>query len=737
MASSADRRPSMAPIALQMVRRGVFTGSIERWLEAERDGLVLWLPVALGCGIAAWFVLPGPHAWTAWLLGSGAVAAAGGAMPGGDRLGRVMLVAGMVSAIGCALIWARAASVAAPVLARAAIVTVTGRVDRVEPLVARALVRVTIATTDGSRLPPRIRVNLAERDVPPDLTRGASVRLLARMMPPPRAAVPGAYDYARVAWMTGIGATGRGFAPVTVVMAGERPGGALRARLARHIQQRLGGARGGVAASLATGDQGAIPEPDAEAMRRSGLAHLLSVSGLHITAVVSATMLIVLRLLALSPTLALALRLPVIAAAGAAAAIGYTMLTGAEVPTVRSCIAALLVLAALVLGREAVTLRLVAAGAFVVLLVWPEALVGASFQLSFAAVTAIVALHEGGRVRGWFQPRDEGVARRTVRGLAALLATGLAVELVLMPIGLFHFHKAGLYGALANIVAIPMTTFVVMPLEALALALDIAGAGAPPWWLCGIALDGVLWIAHAAADAPGAVAALPAMPRAAFGAMMGGALWVLLWRTRLRWAGTVPFLLGAAWALTTPAPDLIVTGDGRHLAVRGSDGTLAVLRERAGDYVRDMLGEGGGVDGDLPAMDDLAGATCNADACRVTVQRAGRNWRVLATRSGYMLDARELNAACARADIVVSERWLPRGCRPTWLKLDRHYLERSGGVSVTFSTGAVRHVADTDGDHPWVHSPTIAPARASRIDRARGEPRWSAVSSARWRRPDQ
>ena len=178
-----------------------------------------------------------------------------------------------------------------------------------------------------------------------------------------------------------------------------------------------------------------------------------------------------------------------------------------------------------------------------------------------AEMEAIVALHESPRVRGWFKAREEGRGRRLLRGLGSLLLTGIAVELALMPIGLFHFHKAGVYGALANIVAIPLTTFVIMPLEALALALDLAGIGAPIWWLTARALDLLLWLAHVTASAPGAVAALPAMPGGAYALLVTGGLWVALWRTRVRWAGSLPFALGLGWALLTPAPDLLVTGD--------------------------------------------------------------------------------------------------------------------------------------------------------------------------------
>lgn len=684
--------------------------ALERWLEAEREQLVLWLPVMLGAGIAAWFVLPDAARWTGFTLGCLALALAAIVLPGGGRAPRVVAIAGLTLAAGCALIWWRSERVAAPVLARPAVVLVTARVERVEQLPARDMVRVTLAPLGYSDLPPRVRVNLARGDASEGLARGAVIRLRARLMPPPSAAVPGAYDFARVAWFSGLGATGKGFAPVEVVEPAAAPGADLRTRLSTHIQSRVAGSGGGIASALATGDQGAIAEEDSEAMRRSGLAHLLSVSGLHVTAVTAAAMLLVLRLLALSPTLALRWRLPLVAAgAGALAAVGYTLLTGAEVPTIRSCAAALLVLLALSLGREAITLRLVAAGAFLVLLLWPESLAGPSFQLSFAAVTAIVALHESPRVRGWFKRREEGMGRRFLRWLGALLLTGIAVELALMPIGLFHFHKAGVYGALANIVAIPLTTFVIMPLEVLALALDVAGIGAPIWWLTARALDLLLWLAHTTASAPGAVAALPAMPGGAYALIVAGGLWVALWRTRLRWAGALPFAIGLGWALLTPPPDLLVTGDGRHLAIRTTSGEMALLRDRAGDYTRSMLGENSGAEEDaLTLLSEVPGARCSPDLCLVEVLSGARRWRVLATRSGYLVPWREMVASCRAADVVVSDRRLPPGCTPRWLRLDRDMLAKTGGVAINFANARVRTVRSGES-HPWLDPLTVQP----------------------------
>jgi competence protein ComEC len=687
--------------------------AIERWLEAERDQLVLWLPVALGGGIALWFVLPDPIAWSVAMLVLAALGLAGLAVGRGGRGARAVAAGALAAAAGLGLIWARSDRVAAPVLERTMVVAFAARVENVEPLAARDLVRLTLAPVgsatdsrgDEATLPQRVRVNLAEADVPQALGKDAVIRLRARLLPPPSPAVPGAYDFARVAWFAGIGATGRGFAPITVTAAAEK-GSGLRGRLSTHITGSLDGSAGGVAAALATGDVGAIGEEDSEAMRRAGLAHLLSVSGLHITAAVAATMLIVMRVLALSPWLALHVRLPLVAAlAGAVAAIGYTLLTGSQVPTIRSCVAALLVLAALAIGREAVTLRALAAGAVIVLVALPEALAGPSFQLSFAAIAAIVALHEHPRIAALFGPHEEGTARRVLRGLASLLLTGIVVEAALTPIAVYHFHKAGMYGAVANIVAIPLTTFVVMPLEALALVLDAAGLGAPIWWLVQQALDLLLWIAHAVAGASGAVRALPAMPDGAYAAMVGGGLWIALCRTRWRRLGVVPLLFGAIWALATPAPDLLVTGDGRHVAVRTAAG-LALLRDRAGDYVRDTLAENGGLDGEPLLLAEQPDARCSRDLCLTEIVAGGRRWRIVATRSAYLVPAAALVAACRAADIVVSERTLPRGCSPRWLRLDRAMLRRTGGVAVTLATGRVTTVLQVGDRHPWRVAPS-------------------------------
>jgi competence protein ComEC len=520
--------------------------------------------------------------------------------------------------------------------------------------------------------------------------------------------LPGGHDFARDAWFEARGGAGRAIGPVELVEPSTGGGlDRLRDRLGAHVRSALPGSAGGVAVALATGDQAGVGEEDAEAMRRSGLTHLLSVSGLHIAAAVGAAMLLSLRLLSLSERLALRFNLVLVAAGvGALAGVGYTLLTGMQVPTMRACIAALLVLGGVALGREAISLRLVAVGALLVLLFRPEALAGASFQLSFAAVTAIIVLHQAQWARALLQLREEGWPLRLLRGLLGLLLTGLVVELALIPFALYHFHKAGLYGVGANLIAIPLTTFVVMPLEALALLLDSVGLGAPLWAATGWSIDLILGLAHRVADAKGAVAMLPTMPRWAFAAMVFGGLWVALWRGRVRRWAAVPLLLGAAGAATAQVPDLLVTGDGEHLAIVRPDGVPVLLRAKSGEFVRGMMSEASAFDGDPLALEEQQFARCTRDACVADVVRDGRAWRLLAIRSRDRIDWNRLTAACRDADIVVASRRLPHGCTPRWLKLDRAALGQSGGVALYLkSKPRLESVGARLGLHPWRQAP--------------------------------
>ncbi|WP_126173486.1 ComEC/Rec2 family competence protein [Altericroceibacterium xinjiangense] len=668
-----------------------------------------WLAVAFAAGIALWFWLGSA---TGWLIAAGsglilALAAAGLWREDSNRshLRTAAIAVGLLVAAGVLTVWSRSALIGAEPLARPVMATVQGRVlERSEQPAEQRVRLVLAARLPGDARAVKLRVNLPEERDDPALQEGAVVRLRARLMPPAPPMLPGAYDFARTAWFAGYAATGSVLGEVTVIERARGEGfvGRIQRGLSAHVRQRLEGTEGAIAAAFASGDRGAIPESDQVAMRDAGLTHLLSISGLHVSAVIAGCYVIVLRLLALWPWLALRVRLPLAAAAAAAlAGIGYTLLTGAQVPTVRSCVGAVLVLGALALGREPLSLRMVAVAVFFVLLLWPESLVGPSFQMSFAAVIAIIALHGSAPVRSFLAPREEAWLAKGARRAAMLLLTGLVIEIALMPIVLYHFHRAGVYGALANVVAIPLVTFLSMPLIALALVFDIGGLGAPFWWLAGQSLRVLLALAHYTAGQPGAVKLMPQMSDLTIALFVAGGLWLALWRGKLRLLGFLPAGFAAAMLWLTPIPDLLISGDGRQVGIAGEDERLLVLRDSRSDFMRDNLLQLAGNEAGLVPLARWSGAQCNRDLCAIALERGGRAWRILMTRSRDQVEEHALSAACGQADIVIADRWLPRSCRPRWLKADRKMLSRTGGLAIDLARLRVRTVGESRGEHGW------------------------------------
>ncbi len=684
---------------------------LERFLASAGFDRMPWVVVAFGAGIAAWFALPGPSQWLALVAGGLGTASLAGAIMAADGryplLRMAVIVLSLALSAGCLSVWTRSELVGARPITRPFVAELTGKVLSVEPQPANARSRVIIATRDPSTAAAiRVRLNVPQDKAPPEALRaGDWVEVRARLVPPAPPLLPGAYNFARAAWFGGLSATGSALDAPRRVKRGDTGSwlNDTQRRLNAHVRERLAPEHAGIAAALVTGDMGGIAQSDTEAMRDSGLAHLLSISGLHVSAVVGAVYLLALRLFALWPWLALRTRLPVLAAAsGALAGVAYTLLSGAQVPTVRSCIGSLLVLAALALGREALSLRMLAIAAFLVLLLWPEALIGPSFQMSFAAVLAIVALSGAGPIRAFLSVREEPWYVRLLRHGAMVLLTGVVIEMALMPIGLFHFHRAGFYGALANVAAIPLTTFVIMPAVLGALLLDIGGLGAPAWWIAGQAIALLTTIAHWVASRPGAVTVMPAFGSEPFLLFVAGGLWLGLWRSRLRWLGLIPAAFGAILLLLVRPADVLVSSDGRHVGITSDAGdALYLLRETKSSFARDNLTEIAGMAGAPVLLRDWPAARCNPEVCIIPVYRGGRRWTLMLTKGGGLLAERAVIAACERVDIVISDRWLPRGCQPKWLKADRRTLASTGGLAIDLSRLQIATVAEGEGRHGW------------------------------------
>ena len=562
---------------------------------AQVDRWTLWTPVAFGSGAATYIGLR-REPDIAICLAIAAVLVLGVAVARSWGRSRGLVIVLSLLAFGAAGFAAgvvKARLVAAPVApADRKPVTVEGWVvDVVSASGAKPRLLIAPTTISGlspDETPKLVRVSL--RDPAALLGPGQPVRLRAILGPPPPPAAPEAYDFARDAYFARIGGSGLSVgAPQVIGLPDPGPWldlqlaiNAGRWSLAQRLVARMGEREGGLAAALTTGHQAWLQDDDVQAMRDSGLAHILSISGVHMAIVGGFVFGLVRLLIAAWPWAALRVSgKKVAAAAGLLAVCAYLVLSGAPPPAIRSALTASIAFLAVLLDRRALSLHSLAVAALVVLAFQPEAVAQPGFQMSFAATAALLALAES-----WPHASKEVNAPvwiRTLQGLRTWLVAGAAVSLVAGlatdPFGIEHFNRVTLYGLPANVASEVLSSFVVMPMLAVGAVAELFGVGAPFLSAAGWGLDAVTVVAKVFAAAPRAVVWLPSASTAALATSFLGLLVICLWRGRMRWLG-VP-LFAAVWLWPRPpTPDLWIAPEGANVAVHV--GTRAVaLRPRA------------------------------------------------------------------------------------------------------------------------------------------------------------
>jgi competence protein ComEC len=381
--------------------RGLFAGALAR--EGEERRFFLWIPVAAMGGVALNLAADRePALWLPAILVAvfGALAWFSRArpLPLGIWIGMAAVAAGFLS------MGLRTARVATPVLDHVRIVKLQGFVEEVDLRPKGA--RLVLSVIDAGDMPPDLaprRVRVTTRTTP-DVAAGDYVGLQARMLPPSRAALPGGYDFARDAYFQGVGAVGSTLGATTrlppprEVSWRQRVSAEIdqaRNRLALRVNAIIGGNEGAIAAAMVTGKRDFLSNDAKDLIREAGIFHIITISGVQMTLVAGIFFVLVRRLLALSPTLAL--NYPIKKWAAGVAMIGsilYDVATGSRVGTERALTMTLIVLAAVILDRRALTMRNLALAVLAIVALEPEAILGVSFQLSFAAVGALVTVME-------------------------------------------------------------------------------------------------------------------------------------------------------------------------------------------------------------------------------------------------------------------------------------------------------------------------------------------------------
>jgi competence protein ComEC len=677
-------------------------------IEAERPGWFCWVPVFVGVGALIYFVVPfepSVLAVAAVVMAAVALRQVGGRMTYASVLSGVLVCC----ALGLAAAKLRTELVRAPILTtKTAAVQVSGFVEQMESRAkggSRMTLRpVRIETLLDPVLPERIRVSF--RKAVQGVLPGDYVSFVAKLAPPPRASVPGGFDFARYAYFRRIGAVG--FAttiPVVGAAPFDRPAmqaainavARVRLEIGRRVAEQLPGQTGAVANALMTGDRSGISEETNELYRASGLYHILSISGLHMT-IMGGSIYFVLRfLLALSPLMALNFPIRKWAAVGAiGGAFGYLMISGGSFATLRSFVMIAIFFLSIVAEQPVIALRNVALAALVILLLFPESVVDPGFQMSFAAVVALVASYENlaARAEPWLQGRRSWLWR-AAGFFAAIVGSTMVASAAVAPLGIYHFHQAQHFAVVANVLAVPICNFVVMPAALATLILMPFGAEGLALAFMGPGLEMMASVATWVAGLEGAVSRVPAIPVVSVALIAVGGLWLCLLRHRWRSLGLVAIALGVAVAPLGARPDLLVGDSGRLVVLRDAAGKLSGLTPRFSKY---ELSQWLARDGDRREVGEVGlDGVLKCDGVGCVGQRKGM---VIAV-SRHPAALRE---DCLRAGILISQVDVRLPCRKPSLIVDRARSLTQGTIAIFINAdGSLVSTSVTEslGRRPW------------------------------------
>jgi competence protein ComEC len=682
-------------------------GQVRESLLGETRRTTIWSPVFLVIGIWSYFGLAYEPA-TPLLLA--ALAVAGLLLWPGRNVPALRLVSAML--LGFALTGLRTHYVASPLLrAYSPDVIITGHVADANAInKARTMLVIDVDEAIGvpaAERPQRIKMEARADALQAQV--GDTIHLTGSLVPLPRPVLPGGFDYARSLYFQSIGATGWTNSPVQLT-AEDVPAKywltrlfhGLRKAIGGHVRAAIVGPIGSIADALITGERTAIPRSMVESLQKSGLFHILSISGLHMAMVAGGTFWLIRAVLALFPVLVLNRPIKKWAAA-AAVAIGliYDLMADSGPATDRSFIMIAVMFFAVTVDRPAISLHNLAIAALIILLLQPEQAVSASFQMSFMAVMGLAGFFEwwnhatklqaGPPPRAWLSLLQKAWRVGTASVLTSLIAGGLSG----IPAA-HHFGRLAPFGVVANALALPVVS-VVMPAALAATLLMPFGLEAAPLWIMDKGLRLVMMISDWVASWPLSSLSLPPMAAAPTIALSIAAVLAFMGRGAVRWFALLP--LAAAiplWQAELPA----------QILFEDRANTAAILTP-LGDYAAAPIGKFGGAlrkwrdavgHRERPPAKAASPWTCANEVCAAQVA----DHSVIFLGKGA-----EAGRVCPPVDVVLSAYPLHHRCQGRLATIDRFDVWKHGAYGLRFTTSGVtiQTAVLNAGSRPWSYVP--------------------------------
>ncbi len=555
-------------------------------------------------------------------------------------------------------------------------------------------------------VPRRIRIYAAEAG---NLQIGDYITFEAYLSPLPRPVEPGGFDFGRMLYFQSIGAGGRMLgapsvedSPVPWQFEYRRLFRSIRSAISNRITAVIPGAVGHLADSMVSGERSGIPGEMNASLQISGLAHIISISGLHMSMVAGGVFWAVRALLALIPFAALRLPIKKIAAVAALfVGLFYTLLADSGSATERSYLMIAVMFFAILVDRPAISLRNLAIAAIIILLITPEESVGASFQMSFLAVMGIAAFHQ------WWTKREAAKAAvaqpahlswlaRARRFVVVASMTTLAASATSTIAAVYHFDRLSPYSMIANGLTLPVSEALVMPPAIVAVLLMPFGLEYWPLKVMQFGLEATMKVSDWVATLPAANLLVAKPHVAGIVLIAAGAGIIAAGVGRFRWAGAALAASGLIAASFNARPQILIEDRAAAVAVMGVDGNYVFSTGTKNKFASGKWLQGNGENTGLVDAEARPGWDCTSGDC----------FSDLAPMSiSYLHEKSGQGAYCPPTPIIIADYPLHHACREARLVVDRIDVWRKGAHAISFSNGRyfLATARDEQGNRPWAY----------------------------------
>lgn len=439
---------------------------------------------------------------------------------------------------------------------------------------------------DENAVEGNFRLNLNAKKT--NIEVGQCVELIATLKPPLKPVIVDGYQFNRKYFFDGISANGFVQGRALLVDCAQSFGliHKIRSKVVERIFQILPQDEARVSAAIVAGEKGKIGEKLYNQYRDSGLAHFLSISGLHMAMVAGLMFFLVRLIIAMIP--ALALRFDGKKTASVFAALMsfcYLLISGMEIPAQRAFIMTLIMLIGVLFARRAISMKTISWAALFILIISPQVLIGVSFQMSFAAVVCLIAFYERFASSLSKFLKTDGklwILKVIFAYFIGILLSDLVASLATLPFAIYHFNRIAIYTTLGNLAAGPVIGLVIMPAVVMSLILMPFGLDYYPLRVLGWGINKINEITHYVANLPEARHQVLAMPFWGLLLIIFGTLWLCLWEKNWRKFGWIGIIMGFLSMFLVNNPD-IIKGNG-ITAVKDNSGNLIILPVRGKNF---------------------------------------------------------------------------------------------------------------------------------------------------------